>query len=120
MSFQLADDLLDIVSEEESSGKLPGTDLREGVRTLPVLLALEADGEASELAQLIAGPDEGNVDRALKLLRAHPAMGIARDSARLEAVKAKGSLAELDPDAAHATALDGLAYLADYAADRAG
>ncbi len=120
MSFQLADDLLDIVSEEESSGKLPGTDLREGVRTLPVLLALEADGEDSELAQLIADPDGGNVDRALKLLRAHPAMGIARDSARLEAVKAKGSLAELDPDAAHATALDGLAYLADYAADRAG
>src|SRR5690606_11439818 len=37
--FQLADDLLDISSEAESSGKTPGTDLREGKATLPVLYA---------------------------------------------------------------------------------
>src|SRR5690625_899210 len=37
MAFQLADDLLDIAAESTSSGKTPGTDLREGVATLPVL-----------------------------------------------------------------------------------
>jgi len=39
-AFQLADDLLDITSGPSQSGKTPGTDLREGVATLPVLLPL--------------------------------------------------------------------------------
>ena len=43
MAFQLSDDLLDITSPSGESGKTPGTDLREGIRTLPVLLA-EEDG----------------------------------------------------------------------------
>ena len=38
VAFQLSDDLLDITSPSGESGKNPGTDLREGVRTLPVLL----------------------------------------------------------------------------------
>ena len=39
MTFQLSDDILDIASEAGVSGKTPGTDLREGVPTLPVLMA---------------------------------------------------------------------------------
>ena len=38
-AFQLSDDILDIASETDESGKTPGTDLREGVPTLPVLMA---------------------------------------------------------------------------------
>ena len=38
-AFQLSDDILDIASDTDESGKTPGTDLREGVPTLPVLLA---------------------------------------------------------------------------------
>ena len=38
-AFQLTDDILDITSESDTSGKTPGTDLREGVPTLPVLMA---------------------------------------------------------------------------------
>lgn len=38
VAFQLADDVLDIRSDTEVSGKTPGTDLREGVATMPVLL----------------------------------------------------------------------------------
>ena len=38
VAFQLSDDLIDVLSESEQSGKTPGTDLREGVDTLPVLL----------------------------------------------------------------------------------
>ena len=38
VAFQLSDDLLDVVSETGQSGKTPGTDLREGVATLPALL----------------------------------------------------------------------------------
>ncbi len=40
VAFQLSDDILDVASESAQSGKTPGTDLREGVRTLPMLHAL--------------------------------------------------------------------------------
>ena len=39
-AFQISDDIIDIDSDPDESGKLPGTDLREGVHTLPVLYAL--------------------------------------------------------------------------------
>ncbi|MDP9405788.1 MAG: polyprenyl synthetase family protein [Actinomycetota bacterium] len=121
MSFQLADDVLDLASLPSESGKEPGTDLREGVRTLPVLLALEAEGPGSLLAKLLDDPTEGNVATALELLREHPALALARDAARLEAAKAKRALRALPADTPQAvTALEGLAYLADYAAGRVG
>jgi heptaprenyl diphosphate synthase len=120
MSFQLADDVLDIASESTESGKQPGTDLREGVRTMPVLYALEAEGQDSELAALLDDPSDGAVDRALAILRSHPAMALARDDARLEAAKARRALRPFEDAAYPAAVLDGLSYLADYAADRVG
>ncbi|MGO1172913.1 MAG: polyprenyl synthetase family protein, partial [Actinomycetaceae bacterium] len=59
VAFQLADDVIDVASETEESGKVPGTDLREGVATMPVLL-LRARRAAGTL-------DEAG-DRALALL----------------------------------------------------
>src|SRR5690606_24465452 len=79
--FQLADDLLDISSELEESGKTPGTDLREGKATLPVLIARgSTDPSDDRLKQLLAGPveDDDELHEALTLLRAHPAMDAAR------------------------------------------
>jgi len=122
MAFQLADDVLDLASEETASGKVPGTDLREGVRTMPVLLALEAEGPDSELAALLeatTGPEaEEAIAKALPLLRSHPAMELARDAARLEAAKAKRALRPLEGDPSSGPVLDGLRYLADYAVER--
>lgn len=118
MSFQLADDLLDVAGDRGESGKVPGTDLREGVRTLPVLLALEADGHDATLAELLADPTEAHVAEALALLRDHPAMDLARDAARLEAAEAKRALRTLSDRAAVPAALDGLSFLTDYAVDR--
>lgn len=82
MAFQLADDILDVVSDHEQSGKTPGTDLREGIRTIPVLYALEAD-PCGELARLLDSDEIGDdaVVRALQLLRASPALDRARDLA---------------------------------------
>lgn len=71
-AFQISDDVIDIASPARESGKTPGTDLREGVRTLPVLYALADTGpEADRLAKLLAGPvtEEAQVDEALTLLR---------------------------------------------------
>ena len=39
-AFQISDDIIDIASPADESGKTPGTDLREGVKTLPMLYAL--------------------------------------------------------------------------------
>lgn len=79
--FQLADDLLDIASDADHSGKTPGTDLREGKATLPVLLArASTDPADAELRGLLAGPisDEADLTRALTLLRSHSAMDEAQ------------------------------------------
>lgn len=52
IAFQLADDVLDITSDSHESGKTPGTDLREGIPTLPVLrlrALAAADGKPDDL-----------------------------------------------------------------------
>jgi heptaprenyl diphosphate synthase len=120
MSFQLADDLLDLVGVANESGKQPGTDLRDGVLTLPVLLALEAEGPDSELMRLLRRPDERDVQRALELLQGHAALAAARDAAREQAALARSELDRVPSDLVYRPALGGLAFLTEYAADRAG
>jgi heptaprenyl diphosphate synthase len=81
VAFQLADDILDISSESDESGKTPGTDLKEGVPTLPVLIARRScDPADARLLELLAGElsDDSLHAEALGLLRAHSAMGQAR------------------------------------------
>jgi heptaprenyl diphosphate synthase len=81
IAFQLADDLLDISSVSGDSGKEPGTDLREGVATLPVLLVRQSvdpkDGRLQRLLEADLRDDSLHAE-ALSLLRAHPVMGEAR------------------------------------------
>lgn len=79
IAFQLSDDLLDI--ESSQSGKTPGTDLREGIKTLPVLLALADPNTSDRLRELLERPLTDNLDHAeaLGALRAHPAMDKARE-----------------------------------------
>ena len=65
-AFQISDDVIDIASPSDSSGKTPGTDLREGVPTLPMLYALQGEGaDADRLRVLLARPitDDAEVDR---------------------------------------------------------
>src|SRR5699024_6644189 len=70
VAFQLSDDIIDIASESTESGKTPGTDLREGVATLPVLYALRAGDAASvRLRELVGEPlvDDAQHAEALRL-----------------------------------------------------
>ncbi|WP_446665021.1 polyprenyl synthetase family protein [Flexivirga sp. B27] len=95
MVFQLSDDVLDIVSDE--SGKTPGTDLREGVTTLPVLyVRASKDPADARLQDLVARPltDDAEHAEALKLLREHPALEQAR---RHTAAVAEQATALLEP-----------------------
>jgi heptaprenyl diphosphate synthase len=100
-AFQLSDDILDIASDSEESGKTPGTDLREGVPTLPVLMAREstdpADARLLELLDPVRTDlaDDAAHAEALALLRAHPAMGRARSYVVERAREAKDLLSVL-------------------------
>jgi heptaprenyl diphosphate synthase len=116
MAFQLSDDILDISSEADESGKTPGTDLKEGVRTLPVLLALEEDPDG-ELAELLAGePSDAEVAHALTLLRGSDALERSRQAAG-EYVEA--AIQELS-GFGDRPAVTALQRLAAYSLDRTG
>jgi heptaprenyl diphosphate synthase len=118
-AFQISDDIIDIDSDSHESGKLPGTDVREGVHTLPMLYALAEPGpEAARLRGLLAGPVEEDdaVIEALTLLRASPGMAKAKDFLAQYAAKARHELALL-PDVAGRHALRALV---DYTISRHG
>jgi heptaprenyl diphosphate synthase len=111
MAFQLADDLIDVSSEAEDLGKTPGTDLREGKRTLPVLYALASTDPAdARLRELLRSElrDQVLLDEALSLLRAHPAMEQAREHTAAVAKAAQDVLDPL-PDSEAKAALRALA-----------
>jgi heptaprenyl diphosphate synthase len=132
VAFQLSDDILDVASESAQSGKAPGTDLREGVRSLPVLHALAPSGPGSlvsgspaagspgagspaagspaagdaRLRELLSRDgltDDSEHAEALALLRAHPAMDAARADLRRWSDAARTEIAGLpDVPARHA------------------
>jgi heptaprenyl diphosphate synthase len=120
IAFQLSDDLLDIASESVQSGKTPGTDLREGVPTLPVLYALagdDTDASAARLREILAiGPitDDALHAEALSLLRESAAMKRARETVRSYAEEARSRLTPL-PDGSAKRAMEALC---DFIADR--
>jgi heptaprenyl diphosphate synthase len=84
VAWQLSDDVIDIASDSSQSGKTPGTDLRQGVRTLPVLYALRSTGQSPADARLRSLLDEADLTdeallaEALTLLRGHHAMKESR------------------------------------------
>ncbi len=94
--FQLSDDIIDITSDE--TGKMPGTDLREGVPTLPTLLARRSTDPAdARLHELLDGDlsSDQALAEALELLRRHPAVDEARTEVRRRADRARAHLAPL-------------------------
>lgn len=112
IAFQLSDDLLDI--ESDNSGKTPGTDLREGIRTLPVLLALTDPQTSETLRDLLSRPLTNHIEHAQALaeLRAHPAMDQARlvlDEWITRAVTALEPLPDGDAKTALRTLCDSIA-----------
>lgn len=82
VAFQLQDDVIDLSADPEQTGKVPGTDLRAGVVTMPYLLLGVATDEASidlkaridaGVAEIAAGADPAILDAALQELRMHDA-----------------------------------------------
>ena len=99
IAFQVADDVLDVASEMTESGKVPGTDLREGVPTLITLLVKQANNAADKnLIKKLSGPvAESEISSVLSELRKHNAMNQARDYLQSLAKEANEILMKL-PD----------------------
>jgi heptaprenyl diphosphate synthase len=98
VAFQLADDIIDIASESNQSGKTPGTDLREGVPTLVTLNVMKSSDPAdSDLKRLLAAPieDEPTVQQVLVSLRTHKALDESREQLNQIAKQARGALSPL-------------------------
>ncbi|WP_062200627.1 polyprenyl synthetase family protein [Demequina salsinemoris] len=108
VAFQLADDVLDIRSDTEVSGKTPGTDLREGVDTMPTLLlrrrvaagvveGVTAEDLAADVALLADIDGDLTSDEALASvvarLRVHP---VVDETARLAHEWASRAKAAID------------------------
>jgi len=87
LAFQIRDDILDIFSTPEALGKPPGTDLDDGILTLPMILAIEASPAAREVIgrwsrddlhrvqQLVA--ETGALQRCMELVSLHADQAVA-------------------------------------------
>ncbi len=102
VAFQLADDVIDIRSDTEQTGKTPGTDLREGVATMPVLLLRQrvAEGGSQDDRELLAAidgdlHDDAVLAQVVQQLRVHPVLEQTSARARQWSEQAIGSIGNL-------------------------
>ncbi|MDN8548210.1 polyprenyl synthetase family protein [Microbacterium sp. NM3R9] len=124
VAFQLLDDVIDLSADPEATGKVPGTDLRAGVPTMPYLLLTRASDDASRaLAQTIddgvsaiaEGADPAILDEPLARLRDHD---VTAQTRRLAEQWADDAVAALEPLPAGAVR-DALTRFAEVLVDRA-
>ncbi len=80
LAFQVLDDILDCSGDEATTGKRPGTDVRDGTITLPMIYALEARPELAEILRRPA-PSDADVDLILRAVEDTGALARARESA---------------------------------------
>ena len=69
MAFQIVDDVLDFIGEEDELGKPVGSDLREGTLTLPSILFLEAYPDDRLMKSIIGKRDADGVLQAVEIIR---------------------------------------------------
>lgn len=109
LAFQIVDDVLDFVADEETLGKPVGSDLRQGLVTLPVLLLLEAEPGHPAVRQALQGnPTDAIVQEAVQAVIGSSAIEQALEIARQHVDQAKAALNGF-PNSAYRTALLDLA-----------
>ena len=105
VAFQLVDDVIDLADPTAGTGKLPGTDVRRGVTTLPMLLLeqhAENDSASRALLTTLKRGATGEIaeddfQRSIVELRHHPVTGETMDEARRVADRAVGHLDDAPP-----------------------
>ncbi len=124
VAFQLLDDVIDLSADPEATGKVPGTDLRAGVPTMPYLLLTRATDASSAallatiddgVARIAAGEDAAVLDEPLMHLRDHDVTDQTRRLAETWADDAVAALSALPTGAVR----DALTRFAEAVVDRA-
>jgi octaprenyl-diphosphate synthase len=115
-AFQIADDVLDYVSDAGTLGKNIGDDLAEGKSTLPLIYAIEraAPAQAASLKRAIETGGLDSLDNIVAAIRDSGALERARQKAQKYADEAKSALSTLPQSPAR----DALGVLAEYALQR--
>ncbi len=113
IAFQIQDDVLDLVGEEQIVGKTLGIDLRKGKFTLPIVVHL-ARCSLLERAETIAVIEACDAERLIRLVESTGALTAARERARQLVEHAKGRLAVLSESRARQM----LVEIADAAIER--
>ena len=115
VAFQLADDVIDLMSDSATTGKTPGTDLREGVPTLPTILldrAVAAGDESAIAVRALLDADLSSdeaLEAAVEALAAHPVTQEAWQIAYDWADRAIAAIAPL-PESTAKAALESFAH----------
>jgi octaprenyl-diphosphate synthase len=115
-AFQIADDLLDYVSDADTLGKNIGDDLAEGKPTLPLIYAIQRSTpmQAELLRNAITSQRFSALDVIVDAIRHSGALERTRARAQMHAHAAHEALASLPPSRYR----DALAGLAEYAVNR--
>ena len=115
-AFQIADDVLDYVSDAGTLGKNIGDDLAEGKATLPLIYAIERApaGQAASLRRAIETGGLDSLDNIVAAIRDTGSIERARQRAKQYADAAKAAIVNV----AHSPARDALIVLADYSLQR--
>ncbi len=108
MAFQIVDDILDFVGDEQRMGKPVGSDLAQGTLTLPSLLLMEASPRDNAVKRLFQARRlrEARLTDAVQAVRNSGAIGRARDVAEGYAHRARAALGQLPEDEATRTLED--------------
>ena len=115
MAFQITDDILDMIANQQELGKPIGGDLRQGIITIPIIYALKHSPNRQRLVEIIEKKEksEAEVLEAIKLIEESGSFDYAFELAGKYVAKAKRQLAKL-PDVPTKETLTSIADFINY------
>lgn len=116
MAFQITDDLLDIEQTADKIGKPVGSDIRQGILTLPVIHAMNVSPDAAELEAIVTNKamTDADVERALAIIKATDGVEVAKAKADEYLATAREAI----PGSLPADIREAFVMVADFIGDR--